>query len=958
MFIFSIVLLLLSLSIFVDCREVSYTIDEENIVDYFLGKVAEDAKLLELLPTGDSSDVQYNILYSGNKDASWFSINDKTSALFASKSIDRDVICKYLTTCVLEFDVIAQSSGSGSFYHKVSVSVTVNDRNDNAPRFPNPVVRQIVSEASVPGAATPLMGAEDLDAGSNDIQAYRLLPEKVPFNLTAEYYANGRSQLQLIVTGKLDRETKNNYNLLILAVDGGQPAKTGTLSLSIEIGDINDNSPIFEKTMYNISIAEDVAPLTRVLTLSATDEDSGENGRVIYRLSDHQADSIHRTFKVEATTGELKVIKSLIEERRANYEIIVEASDNASNPLISQVPVFVTILDTQNTAPQVILNIFPSGGNSLEVFENAAIGTVLALISVKDPDSGPNGQVECAINDNNFSLKKYDDSAEYNVILNKSLDREKKSVHIVTITCSDAATPPLSVTTKFTVQVSDSNDNPPLFSQNIYETSVTENNPTPINIGQVQAQDADNTKNITYSIEFDDSNIYSQWFDIDSESGAIFLSHSLDRETSPEIELQIRAIDNGSPLLTGSAIFKISVADINDNKPVFQSKTFEYWVPENISVNTMIASLGVLDADAGLNGKFSISASSNDGYNSLPFMFLENGSIFTSEELDREKIDRYHIHLTAFDHGIPSLKSTVNLTIHLLDINDNPPVIQFPSSDTPYLEIPFTSTEDTVIMNIQATDEDEGENSRVNYILEGDNVTADMFSLHNETGQLSLSRDLGISDVGVLSFFIIARDNGEPPLEARRAFSIKISTQLTSSHRQAEEESVRYYAIAIAIGCVTVVLSAIIIFAICYVRRRDRHKADTSNGSVTSNSTLETDLSHSEIRMNGGYHKTYTQPSVAKAAWRPQREKQVSFKETTEVREKMNRSPREPEIVSDDVVIWEYGSEAGDSYYPYSDPYGSLQKPRQIPNLYSKNQIEWASDQEGVQWTPSSDVMI
>lgn len=91
---------------------------------------------------------------------------------------------------------------------------------------------------------------------------------------------------------------------------------------------------------------------------------------------------------------------------------------------------------------------------------------------------------------------------------------------------------------------SDSNDNPPLFSQNIYETSVTENNPTPINIGQVQAQDADNTKNITYSIEFDDSNIYSQWFDIDSESGAIFLSHSLDRETSPEIELQIRAIDN------------------------------------------------------------------------------------------------------------------------------------------------------------------------------------------------------------------------------------------------------------------------------------------------------------------------------------------------------------------------------------------------------------------------------
>lgn len=886
MFIFSLVQVLLSLSTVVDAREAVYTIDEENQPDYFLGKVADDAKLHELLTTEDVSDVQYNILYAGNKDANWFTINDKTSALFASQSIDRDVICKYLTTCVLKFDVIGQSSGSGSFFHKISVSVTVNDLNDNAPKFPNPVVQQIVSEASVPGAATPLMGAEDLDAGSNGIQTYRLLPENVPFNLTAEYYANGRSQLQLIVTGKLDRETENNYNLLILAEDGGQPAKTGTLTLSIVIGDINDHPPIFEKAMYNISVAEDVLSLTTILTVSATDEDSGENGRVIYRLSNHQADSIHRTFKVEATTGELKVIKSLIEERKANYEIIVEASDNATNPLISQVPVFVTVLDTQNTAPQVILNIFPSGGRTLKVFENSAIGTVLALISVKDPDTGPNGHVECAINDDKFKLKKYDNSAEYNVILDKALDRETKSVHQVNITCSDAGSPSLSVTTIFSVHVSDSNDNPPLFTQSVYQTTVTENNPVPINIGQVQAQDADNTKNISYSIE--NSNSLSQWFNIDIVSGAIFLNYSLDRETSPEIELQIKAFDNGSPSLTGSAIFKINVADINDNKPVFQSKKFEYWIPENISVNTMIVSLGVFDYDAGLNGKLSLSASSDDGYHFLPFMFFENGSIFTSGLLDREEIDIYRINLVAYDHGSPSLNSSVNLTVHVQDVNDNTPAIQFPSIDTPYLEIPYTSTEKTVIMNIQATDQDEGDNSRVNYFLDGDNVTAEMFSLHNETGQLLLSRDLRISDVGVQSFFIIARDNGKTPREATRAFGIKISTQSASVHPLAEEESVRYYAIAIAIGCVTIVLSAIIIIAICYVRRRDRHKADTSNGSVTSNSTLETDLSHSEIRMNGGFSKTYVQPSVAKPAWRP-REKQVSFKETTELTEKVRK---------------------------------------------------------------------
>ncbi|XP_061164103.1 protocadherin-9-like [Saccostrea echinata] len=956
MILLSLVQVLLALSTCVSSREVFYSIEEENQPDYFLGKVAEDASLKDLVSTTDVPDVQYNILYTGNKDANWFTINDKTSALFASKSIDRDVVCKYLTTCVLKFDVIAQSLGSGSFFHKVSISVTVNDINDNAPKFPNPVVQQIVSEASVLGAATPLMGAEDLDSGSNGIQKYRLLPEKVPFNLTAEYYANGRSQLQLIVTGKLDRETKNNYNLLILAEDGGQPAKTGTLTLNIVIGDINDNPPVFERTMYNISIPEDVVPLTRVLRVSATDKDSGENGHVIYRLSDHQADIIHRTFKVEATTGELKVIKNLIEERKANYEIIVEASDNATNPLISQVPVFVTVLDTQNTAPQVILNIFPSGGSSLDMFENSAIGTVLALISVKDPDTGPNGQVECAINDDNFKLKKYDNSAEFNVVLDKALDREKKSVHQVIIRCSDSGSPPLNVTTEFTVHVLDSNDNPPLFTKSVYEMTVTENNPIPINVGQVQAQDADNTKNISYSIE--NSTIFSRWFDIDKESGAIFLNHSLDRETSPEIELQIRATDNGSPLLTGSAIFKISVADINDNKPIFQSKKLEYWVPEDISVNTMIGSLGVFDYDTGLNGKISLSSSSIGGDNSLPFMFLANGSIFTSGLLNREETDRYRIKLVAYDHGSPSLNSTVNLTIHVQDVNDNTPVIQFPSIDTPFLEIPYTSTENSVIMNIQATDQDEGDNSRVNYILDGDNVTTDIFSLQNSSGQLSLRRDLRISDVGVLNFFIIARDNGKPSREAIRAFGIKISTQSNSAHRLPKEESIKYYAIAIAIGCVTVVLSAIIILAICYVRRRDRQKADTSNGSVTSNSTLETDLSHSEIRMNDRFSKTYIQPSVAKPAWKP-REKQVSFQETSKGREKLSRSPQEPEVVSDDVVIWDWAaSEAGETFYPNNDLYSSLQRKRQIPNLYSKNQIEWASDSENTQWTPNSDVMI
>ncbi|XP_060067650.1 protocadherin-9-like [Ylistrum balloti] len=889
------------------CLEIMYNIEEEQDKDFYLGNVAADAQLI----TGNNSNIElrYNLLTTGNPEALLFHINERTSSLYTAAVLDRDTLCPFTSAdCILKLEVTAISP-INDFFEKIKVHVRLLDINDNAPTFPESRIDMEISENSGPGKSFPLDGATDEDTGQNAVQSYRIDTDDVPFILETTDFADGRALLRLVVNQELDRETRNKYTINIAAIDGGDEPKTGTVTLNITVTDANDNPPRFPKAVYNRTIPEDIVPNSVILTFNATDPDESENGRVLYRLSSHQSEEIRRLFKVGMTTGELSVIGSLIDERTNSYRIIVEASDNASQPLISQTQVYISVQDTHNNAPEITVNVL-SQSYYAEVSESAAVGTVLAIISVKDPDSGQNGVVTCLIDDNNFRLVA-DGSFEYNFVLDRVLDREMKEWHTVNVECWDYGTPRLNASSRILVRVLDINDNPPQFTKAIYYVNVPENDEANNGILQVQATDSDSIVPSSYNYSLSVPDEYKNFFRINRDSGVITAVVSLDREATPRIMFKVFAEDGGSPSLTGSALVEVNVIDKNDNSPRFTPTSFEFVIPENQLPNLSVGKLTAHDSDAGENGRVSFSLASNtDIY--LPFDVLDNGTILGTRTLDRELVSSYNFTVIAFDHGSPSSTSKANVTVIIQDINDNAPIITYPSIGGDLLYIPSDTLPNTIIATIKAYDNDDDINAKLSYFVQTSNMTK-LFTVNKFTGQMSLSRQVSRSDIGTYDLSILVQDGGQPPRSRYRSLTVII----TDSRRNPTEDpsvKIKYFAIAIAISCVTIVLSILIILAICLIRRKDRQRDSKYPESVSTNSTIDTvpEQNNPDIKVNGIYTREAIQKSLTDTL--PRNTDTFPGTDTcprgiaTLERIKKTKSPSrtQPEIISDSVAIWDW----------------------------------------------------
>lgn len=841
------------------CLEISYVIEEEQGQDLYLGNVAADAQLIT--GNGSEPELRYSLLTSGNPDALLFHINERTSSLFTASVLDRDAICPFTSSqCILDFEVTAISP-INDFFSKIEVHVTLLDINDNKPTFPESTIIMEISENSGQGKSFPLDGATDEDKGQNAVQSYRIETDNVPFTLETTDVADGRTLLRLIVSHELDRETQSTYTIDIVAIDGGVEPKTGTVTLLITITDVNDNPPKFPQSVYNRTISEDIVPNSVILTLNATDPDENENGRVLYRLSTHQSEEIRRLFKVGLTTGELSAINSLIDERSQSYRIIVEASDNATQPLISQAEVFLNILDTHNNAPEITVNVLSQTFTYAEVSESAPVNTVLAIVTVKDPDNGPNGMVSCSIKDPNFKLV-YDHPYEYNFVQNKILDREMIEWHTVSVECHDYGTPSLNTSARILVRVLDINDNPPQFSKAIYYVNVPENDLANIGILQVQATDYDIVSPTSFNYSLDLAEEYRTFFRIVRTSGVIMALVPLDRETTPRITFSVYAEDGGSPSLTGTALVEVNVIDRNDNSPRFTPTSFEFTIPENQLPNVSVGKLVAHDNDAGDNGEVTFSLASHyDIY--LPFEVLRNGTVLGTRTLDRELLSSYNFTVVAYDHGLSPLTSSAEVMVVIQDINDNAPIITFPSIGGDMLYLTSDTLPNTVIATIKAYDNDADENAKLSYFVQSNNSTR-LFAVNKFTGQLSLTRGIVRSDLGTYDLSVLVQDGGQPPRSRFRTLSVVISDSMSRSSEDSSTK-IKYFAIAIAISCVTIVLSILIILAICLIRRRDRQRDAKYPESVSTNSTIDAapEQINPDIKINGVYtreaiHKTLT----------------------------------------------------------------------------------------------------
>ncbi|NXW55887.1 PCDG1 protein, partial [Eurystomus gularis] len=451
--------------------QLRYSVPEEMPKGSFVGDVAKDLGL-QLPALGDRG---VRLLDRGR--TAYFALHGETGHLVTAERIDRERLCESEQQCVLRCEVLVE--GDMQVYE---IEVEITDINDNAPNFPEPESQLRMSELTAPGSRFPLVEAQDADSGGHSVQRYELSGDE-HFSLGVQAGPGGAGRPELVLAKALDREEAAFHELVLRASDGGEPARTGTARIRVAVLDANDNAPVFSAAEYPVRVAEDVPVGSTLVTVKATDGDEGTNAEITYSFS-AIANSARLLFALDSRTGDVKVIGRLDYEEGKYYEASVEGKDGGG--LSAHAKVHIDILDVNDNAPTIsllpILNPIP---------EDSLPSTVAAVIKVRDRDSGDNGEVSCSIDgDFPFRLERSSENT-YKLVTASALDREEVSAYNISIVARDRGSPSLWSRAALVLEVSDVNDNAPVFEEAAYSAYVAENNAVGAAVVRVRARDAD-----------------------------------------------------------------------------------------------------------------------------------------------------------------------------------------------------------------------------------------------------------------------------------------------------------------------------------------------------------------------------------------------------------------------------------------------------------------------------------
>ncbi|XP_004872652.1 protocadherin-19 isoform X2 [Heterocephalus glaber] len=636
-----------------------YSVEEEQRAGTVIANVAKDAR-----EAGFALDSRQASAFRvvSNSAPHLVDINPSSGLLVTKQKIDRDLLCRQSPKCIISLEVMSSSM------EICVIKVEIKDLNDNAPSFPAAQIELEISEAASPGTRIPLDGAYDPDSGSFGVQTYELTPNEL-FGLEIKTRGDGSRFAELVVEKSLDRETQSHYSFRIIALDGGDPPRLGTVGLSIKVTDSNDNNPVFSESTYSVSVPENSPPNTPVIRLNASDPDEGTNGQVIYSFYGYVNDRTRELFHIDPHSGLVTVTGALDYEEGHEYELDVQAKDLGPNSIPAHCKVTVSVLDTNDNPP--VINLLSVNSELVEVSESSPPGYVIALVRVSDRDSGLNGRVQCRLLGNvPFRLQEYESFST--ILVDGRLDREQHDQYNLTIQARDGGVPMLQSAKSFTVLITDENDNHPHFSKPYYQVIVQENNTPGAYLLSVSARDPDLGLNGSVSYQIVPSQVRDMpvftYVSINPNSGDIYALRSFNHEQTKAFEFKVLAKDGGLPSLQSNATVRVIILDVNDNTPIITAPplingTAEINIPRNSGIGYLVTVVKAEDYDEGENGRVTYDLTEGDrGFFEIDQV---NGEVRTKRTFGENSKASYELIVVAHDHGKMSLSASALVLVYL-----------------------------------------------------------------------------------------------------------------------------------------------------------------------------------------------------------------------------------------------------------------------------------------------------
>jgi hypothetical protein len=614
----------------------------------------------------------------------YFLLDSITGRITSKRYLDRESMCMN-KHCLEACEFINNSTTTGSCkmnlkiltipsYNIINLNVVIQDINDNKPLFRIEYMNQSIPENVPLGYKIPIDLAYDPDVGINSIQSYTFQQSVIAgadshssrntFELVQE-----ESQLVLVVKQKLDREKVSQYNITITACDGGRPSNCGQLKLILNIIDINDHNPIFNKEVYTFSVRENQPVGSVIGKINAIDlDDDPVNGKISYSLISMSntgglvqtvKNAKQKYFDLDSETGILKLNAPLDFELDQFFSLNVEAKDHGVGSLPAYATIEINVLDVNDNSPEIGVSFL----NTLH----------------RNSSSNTNDQT----NSGNVSM--------INVYLPENTEPNKFIAHV-------------------SIFDRDLNDNI-LWMVFCNERLIL---PTSTNQNDLLKINKLNSNSFTISTGL--------------KSDSLF-----DREIMNKINVSIIAKDNNGKLLDSNLAyynFSLVLLDENDNAPKFELDLYELTVNENNQINQVIYQFIAIDLDAGENGQISYSLEHPNNNDKVVSIEQTTGILRAAKIFDRESNDRYEFYVLARDSPKNSKlkKSTrIKCILKIEDLNDNRPMISFDSSSSPYKE--FSNKTNLVLrldenlpirtqlIKFNCDDIDENENGQTKFIL-------------------------------------------------------------------------------------------------------------------------------------------------------------------------------------------------------------------------------------------------